>query len=217
MSLSGEVTFNPIWPTDLDDSHHRLIATFSPRGPTPPRVMPLDIFLIKASDKAGRPCVLTYFSGKPFSGWQTFLFPFRQRRPGETEQTRLDLNATDLALFLGMSHDAISIDHLGERYAASVKPDVGYGDLLLYLFTFCSVHLEGPPDWLSHRDAESRLEYSTRRFRWFHLEDMEQDVDVMRVNGDLVRAIHYLFATTLPGVPFSVASDFLKPVARRMR
>ena len=97
MSLSGEIVFNPVWPSELDDSHRYLIAIFSPAGPTPPRVMLLDIFLIKAADQTGRPCVLTYFSGKPRSGWQTFLFPFRKREPGETERARLDLNATDLA------------------------------------------------------------------------------------------------------------------------
>ena len=109
-----------------------------------------------------------------------------------------------------MSRDAVLVDTLGVKYGASVKPDVGYGDLVAYIFTFCSVQLERPPAWLSWPDAESRLEYSTRRFRWFHLEDMEQYADVMSVNGDLVRAIHYLFATTLPGVPFSVPSGFLK-------
>lgn len=210
MSLSGEVALNPLWPTNLDESHEHLIATFSPRGFTPPRVMPLDIFLIKASDTAARPCVLTYFSAKPCSGWKTFLFPFRQRRAGETDLRRLDLDATDLANFLGMSREAISTDILQGPYAASVKPDVGYGDLVLYLYTFCSVHLKRPPDWLSQRDAESPLEYSTRRFRWFHLEEMEQNGDIMRVNADLIRSIHSLFATTLPAVPYSVAADFLK-------
>jgi hypothetical protein len=172
--------------------------------------MPLDIFLIKAEDQSRRPSLLTYFSGKPTSGWQAFLFPFRQREPGEDENIRFDLNAKDLALFLGMTPDCVSMNILGQRYAVSIKPDFGYGDLVVYIFTFCSVKLTSPPDWLSQREAQSQLEYSTRCFHWFHPEDMEKDTQIMRVNADLIRVVHYLFATTLPAVPSSVPSRFLK-------
>jgi hypothetical protein len=210
MSLSGETVFNPIWTDALRDTEHRLAASFAPDGTTPPRLMPLDIFLVKAEDQSGRPSLLTYFSGKPTSGWQAFLFPFRQRELGEDEKIRLDLNAKDLAHFLGMTPDGVSMTSLGQRYAVSVKPDFGYGDLVVYIFTFCSVKLTSPPDWLSHRDAQSQLEYSTRRFHWFHPEDLEKDTQIMRVNADLIRAVHYLFATTLPAVPASVSPGFLK-------
>lgn len=210
MSLSGERVFNPIWTDALRDTEERLVATFRPDGPTPLRVMPLDVLLIKGEDRTGCPCLLTYFSGKPGSGWQAFLFPFRQREPNESQGSRLSLNAADLAAFLGLSHDSVSVSTLEKKYAAGIKPDFGYHDLVLYLFTFCSVSLTSPPKWLSKRDAYFGLEHSERRFHWFHPEELEYDAAAMRVNADLIRAIHYLFATTIPGVPRSVPPGFLR-------
>jgi len=208
MSLSGELVFNPVWTDTLRETEERLVATFPPDGATPPRVMPLDIFLIKGEDSDGRPCLLTYFSGKPGSGWQAFLFPFRQREPNETQEARLHLNAVDLAAFLGIR--SVSVEAFPEKYVVSVKPDFGYHDLVLYLFTFCSIKLASPPKWLSTRNSYQGLEYTTRRFQWFHPEELEQDSSTMRVNADLIRGIHYLFATTVPRVPLSVPIGFLR-------
>ncbi|MBI2908122.1 MAG: HNH endonuclease [Chloroflexi bacterium] len=210
MSLSGERVFNPIWTDALWHTEQRVVATFRPDGPTPLRVMPLDVLLIKGEDRDGRPCLLTYFSSKPGSGWQAFLFPFRQREPNESQGARLSLDAEDIAAFLGLSHDSVSVSTLEDKYAAGVKPDFGYHDLVLYLFTFCSVALTSPPRWLSKQDAYFRLEHSERRFHWFHPEELEHDAAAMRVNADLIRAIHYLFATTIPGVPRSVPPRFLR-------
>jgi nucleoside phosphorylase len=125
MSFSGQFVTSPMWSAELGDTDRKLIATFSPHGKSPPRVMLLDIFLIKAEDATRRPCLLTYFSGKPSSGWQAFLFPFRERRVGETSQSRLELDATDVAHYLGISRDEVFVGLFAHKYAISVKRDLG--------------------------------------------------------------------------------------------
>lgn len=209
MSLSGEVVQNPMWDSSRIKATQTLVDSFRPDGPNPPRIMPLDIFLIKGQDPGGRPRLLTYFSGKPRSGWKAYLLPFRQRDPGEDERSRLALDGRDLAAFLGIQSGSVHVSIADRKYALSIKPDPGYHDLVIYAFTFCYVKLRRPPKWLAHIDATEELENSARRFRWFHPEEFEQDADIMLVNADLVRAIHNLFATTLPGVPLSVPRQFL--------
>jgi hypothetical protein len=168
--------------------------------------MHLDVFLIKANDALGRPCLLHYFSGKPVSGWQAFMLPFRHRRPGESDTTRQEQNSIDIASFLGMSAKDVNVENLGEQFVVSVKPDPGYSELVVYIFQFCRVSMKTAPSWLLEMDPEMELRTSMRQFSWLHPEEMESQERSMLVNGDLVRGMHAFFGTTLPGVPAGIPS-----------
>jgi hypothetical protein len=172
--------------------------------------MHLDIFLIRADDAEGRPLLFNYFSGKPHSGWQAFLLPFRHRGSRETEAERHSASATDIASFLGTNRHNVHVNSLGKQFVVSIKPDPGYSELVAYIFEFCTVRFDDPPEWMSKVECEMQLEQSVRRFRWFHPEEMEQDERAVLVDGDLIRGVHYFFATTLPAVPASVPSGFLR-------
>lgn len=210
MTLSTEPVINPIWRKIPKAKRARLSRSFSPFGDLPPRIMHLDIFLIRADDVQGRPRLFNYFSGKPHSGWQAFLLPFRHKRARESEAERHSASATDIASFLGIDSRTVHVNTLGEQFVVSIKPDPGYSELVAYIFEFCSVRFDDPPGWMSKVDCEIQLEQSVRRFRWFHPEEMEQDQRAMLVDGDVIRGVHYFFATTLPAVPASVPSGFLR-------
>jgi DNA-binding winged helix-turn-helix (wHTH) protein len=200
MTLAAESVINPIWRRIADDDRRRLAALFSPFGDRTPRFMHLDIFLLRAKDKTGRPRLFTYYSGKPISGWQAFLLPFRHRRPGENERTRQRENAEDIVNFLGLQPGTVHVRSLGDQFVVSVKPDAGYSELVTYIFEFCAVSLDIVPEWMLNIDCEVHLDNSVRRFRWVHPEEMEQEKRSSLVNGDLIRGIHYFFGTTLPDV-----------------
>jgi len=209
MSLSGEIVANPIWDKVAEETKTKLVTEYHPSSDTSPRIMMLDIFLIRANDNKQHPRLLTYFSNKPKSGWQAYLFPFRHRPITEDIKHRHSISAEDVGLFLGVSKSSVTVSSLGSQYAISVKPDPGYSEMVTYVFQFCSVQLLSPPAWLSTVKCDYVLDKNTRRFRWFHPEDFEHEARIMQVNSDLVRAIHYLFSTTIPTVPISVPDDFL--------
>jgi hypothetical protein len=209
MSLSTELVVNPIWRQLPTTRRTSMARTFSPFGDLAPRIMHLDIFLIRADDNEGRPLLFTYFSGKPLSGWNAFLLPFRHRQRPGTEPERQDANAADIAAFLGTDRNNVHVRSLGEEFVVSIKPDPGYTELVAYIFEFCGVRFDTPPRWLRTIECEMRLERSVRRFRWFHPEEMEQDQSMVLVDGDVLRGVHYFFGTTLLGIPASVPSGFL--------
>jgi hypothetical protein len=200
MTLSSESVINPIWRLIPAEERIRLSTAFSPFGNVPPRIMHLDIFLLKANDNIGRPLLFNYYSGKPSSGWQAFMLPFRHRRPGENERARQRENAKDIANFLGLKVETIHVANLGKEFVVSVKPDPGYSELVVYIFEFCNVVLDAVPEWMLSVDCELTLDNSVRRFRWLHPEEMEQQERSMLVDGDVIRGVHYFFSTTLPAV-----------------
>jgi len=162
MTLSTEAVINPIWRLTPDVDRKRLASTFSPFGVLPPRIMHLDIFLLRSNDKLGRPCLFNFFSGKPVSGWRAFMLPFRHRRPGENEDMRQSENAIDIASFFGIDPSTIEVKSLGHQFVVSVKPDPGYSELVLYIFEFCTVHMKSAPKWMVHIDCELKLHNSVR-------------------------------------------------------
>ena len=200
MKLSAEAVINPIWRLISSETRIELSEMFSPFGSLPPRIMHLDIFLLRANDKLGRPKVLTYYSGKPVTGWQAFMLLFRHRRPGEPEALRQSENAKDISEYLGLRLDSVHVSTLGEQFVVSVKPDPGYSELVAYVFEFCRVQLDVAPDWLRSTDCTLRLDQSIRRFRWLHPEEMEHQERSMLVDGDVIRGVHYFFGTTLPAI-----------------
>jgi hypothetical protein len=165
MTLAAEVVVNPIWRLIPAATRAALATAYSPFGDVPPRIMHLDIFLLRANDKMGRPRLLNYFSGKPITGWQSFMLLFRHRRPGENESMRQRENAKDIAEFLGLSVNAVHAAKLGNQFAVSVKPDPGYSELVTYVFEFCSVQFKVAPGWMRSIDCTLTLDTSTRRFR----------------------------------------------------
>jgi DNA-binding winged helix-turn-helix (wHTH) protein len=201
MTLSNDPVINPIWGFISPTDRSRLSSTFSPFGALPPRIMHLDIFLLKSNDKSGRPYLLNYFSGKPVSGWQAFMLPFRHRKPGEDEDLRQRENAKDIASFIEVDPKIVKVESLGGQFVVSVKPDPGYSELVVYIFEFCSVRMDSAPRWMRHIDCELKLQNYVRRFRWCHPEELEKPDRSELVDGDVIRGVHYFFFTTLPSVP----------------
>jgi hypothetical protein len=177
----------------------------------PPKMMHLDIFLLKAKDVSGRPLLLNYFSGKPITGWQAFMLLFRARTPGEDESLRQRLNAEDIGGFLSIPTDDITVKSLGNCFVASVKPDPGYKELVLYIFEFCAVSFKTAPSWLCHIGPEMTLETSVRRFHWIHPEELESRDRTMLVDGDVLKGVHHFFGTTLPTVPVGFPAVLPEP------
>jgi|SRR5271157_2355607 len=132
MTLSSESVVNPIWRLIPAEERVRLSTAFSPFANVPPRIMHLDIFLLRANDNMGRPLLFNYYSGKPISGWQAFMLPFRHRRPGENEKKRQHENAKDIADFRGLKVETVHVARLGTEFVVSVKPDPGYSELVVF-------------------------------------------------------------------------------------
>jgi DNA-binding winged helix-turn-helix (wHTH) protein len=200
MALSADRVLNPIWRFIPENERQRLAASHSPFGAMPPRIMDLDIFLLRANDTEGRPLLLHYFSNKPISGWQAYMLLFRHKKPAESEDTRQIENAKDIASYLLLKEEDVAVRSLGDDYVVSVKPDPGYSELVLYIFHFCVVTLRGVTDELTKVAPELKLEKATRRLRWIHPEEMELRERTVLVDGDVVRGVHYFFGTTIPSV-----------------
>lgn len=201
MMLKSEAVVNPIWRFIAADRRIELSKRFSPFGNLPPRIMHLDIFLLCAKDQLGRPRLLHYYSGRPVSGWQACMLPFRGRRSGESETLRHDENAKDIANYFGIKKASVRVSKLGEQFVISAKPDPGYSELVAYVFEFCSVRCEIAPDWLRSVDCTLTLERNSYPFRWFYPAEMERDQRSMLVNADVIRGVHYFFGITLQAVP----------------
>jgi hypothetical protein len=210
MTLSAVSVINPIWQKIPADDRQRLAAEFSPFGPFSPRIMDLDIFLLRADDAKGNPFLLNYFSGKPKSGWQAYMLPFRRKSPGETEEVRQAENAKDIASFLLIDPSDVSTKSLGDQFVVSVKPDPGYSELVLYIFKFCVVTMRTTPEWLAHETPELTIMESVRRFKWIHPEELEEQERAILVDGDVLRGVHDFFTTLIPMVPVGFPSVFLK-------
>ena len=202
MTLSADVVINPIWEKILPDDRQRLAAEFSPFGSMLRRFMDIDICLLRANDARGNPYLLKYFSGKPKSGWQAHLFPFRYKSPGESEEVRQAENAKIIAGYFLMSPSDFSTESLGDQFVVSVKPDVGYSsELVTYIFKFCYVTMRTAPEWLSCIEPQLKNGQSVQKFRWVHAGELELEDRSVLVNGDVLRGIHQFFGTSIPSVP----------------
>ena len=77
MSLNGQISSNPIYNNIKKSEVERIINEYGPDGLKKFRIMPLDLFLIKGFDTNNQPMLLCYWSGKPKSGWKSYLILFR--------------------------------------------------------------------------------------------------------------------------------------------
>ena len=150
------------------------------------------LFLLKIDVEAERSRLLTYFSDH----WKAWLFPFRRRKLGEGIPRRHHMSARNMEVFLRLPTGVVTVTSLGTAYALSVKPDPDYDRVVADVSGFCSVWVRRPPVSLKRRQFQRR----GSRFRWSEVGDLRDDARTMRVNGDVVRAIHQEFATTLPQV-----------------
>jgi DNA-binding winged helix-turn-helix (wHTH) protein len=211
MALSADRVKNPIWRMISADDRQRLAREFSPFGPFPPRIMDLDIFLLRADDAKGNPYLLNYFSGKPKSGWQAYMLLFRHKSAGESEEVRQMENAKDIANFFLMDPSDFSTKSLGDQFVVSVKPDPGYSELVLYIFKFCVVTMRAAPEWLACETPELTIMGTVRRFKWIHPEELEEQERAVLVDGDVLRGVHEFFTTLIPTVPIGFPAVIPQP------
>jgi len=197
MSISDKLVLNPIWKDISVVRRERLTKRHRLDGSTAPAMMHLDMLLIRpdASNRHGE--LYTYFS----KNWNAPLIPYRQWLPEDSLLDRHRLNAAKLALHWGVPQEAISVQPLPGKYAVSAKPQVEYGDLILYVFEFCAVSFLAESRFLS--DLRHSRENETNTGPWYSLRQMRDNSACWEVNGDVIRAIHELFTVSLAHLPMS--------------
>jgi hypothetical protein len=195
MAVSDAVQPNPVWKSIQKATILQLSNDYNPRGPVAPRVMHLDMLLLRRNDKTGHAELYTYYS----DDWETFLLHFRQRMPEDRPSDRNKLNEEKIARHWGIPVGAIEARALEGKYLVSVKRDPKHGDLVFYIFEFCVVILKHTYDKPLDLDARAP------KRRWLSLEAMRRDEGSWSVNGDIIRALHLLFAYDLEPLPLFVS------------
>jgi hypothetical protein len=200
MSESGCIVKNPVWRYVTTKERKQTIAVFRPEGPTVPKVMRVDMLLIRRNDERHDGELLTYYS----PGWKTHLIHFRPWKPDDNPAERGKMNAQKFASKWGVPAESIRVTPTG-RFAVSAKINEEYKDLYLYIFEFCSVCCSQWSEELRqiHRDGYTQITPVERRGKWRNLRQMRTDPTTARVNGDAVRAVHDLFDVNLCSLPYS--------------
>jgi TIR domain len=214
MSIFGEMAHNPIYGQPL--SVGGVPELLSPQVVlNPPRIMVMDLYLVKALGDDLQPFLLQYFSGTTNTGWQTWLFPhgmgFQKNIVNIFD--RVDADARDFEITTGLPDrsSTVAYDPAG-RYSVSVKPDFGYRkELVIYVFLYCFVDIQevGDSDIRMAEFEVPRGRYM-RKYRWAHMDELLDDVDVWSKNADVLKSIHTLFGTTLVRVPNSLSAGLSK-------
>ena len=197
MSISDKLVQNPIWKDVPVERRERLAKRHRLDGSTAPAIMHLDMLLIRPDAANGHGELYTYFS----KNWNAPLIPYRQWLPEDSLLDRHRLNAVKLALHWGVPEEAISVQPLPGKYAISAKPQVEYGDLILYVFEFCSVSFLQESHFLS--GLRHSCKSNTNTGPWYSLRQMRDNSVCWEVNGDVIRAIHELFTVSLAHLPMS--------------
>lgn len=197
MSIGGVFVNNPIWREIPTQRRSRMRKAYPPEGPTPPRVMHLDVLLIRRDNHLGRGEIYTYFS----PDWETNLLHFRQWLPEDDPSKRNQLNSVKLSRHWEVPSELIAVEAMPGKFAVSVKPHPKHGDLFLYVFDFCSVRFRGVSEKLKMlRSLKSDF---ADNCPWRELRTLRTDPASWAVNGDAIRAIHELFSVNLDGLPNS--------------
>jgi hypothetical protein len=191
MSVSGKLVRNPIWDQIPKERQLQLQRSHRLDGPSPPTIMHLDMFLIRRNDRRGWGELYTYFSWD----WGTHLLRFRQRLPDEDPTRRSDMNAAKMAKHCDGIVGSVSVTPRPGKFAVSVKPHAKYGDLIIYIFEFCSVVFTSEPDYVREPTDSKGL--------WFNLDSLRADPTSWAVNADVIRALHELFTISLGPLPVS--------------
>lgn len=192
MSVGGKLMRNPIWAPISNKHMEAMKMSHELNGPSPPTIMHLDMMLIRRNNKkSGRGELLTYFS----SAWNTHLIRFRQWLPEDDPKQRFVMNNKKMAKHCDGVTGSVSVKRLPEKFAVSVKPHAEYGDLIIYIFEFCSVVFKSEPSFISDPEASEGL--------WFDLDNLRTDSSSWAVNADAISAIHKLFTVSLGPLPIS--------------
>jgi hypothetical protein len=191
MSVGGKLMRNPIWASISDEDKEAMRMSHELNGPSPPALMHLDMQLIRRNNKRGRGELLTYFS----PDWNTYLIRFRQWMPEDDPKLRLEMNNKKMAKHCDGDTSSVSVKRLPGKFAVSVKPHPKYGDLIIYVFEFCSVVFKSEPSFIRDPEASEGL--------WFDIDSLKANCSSWAVNADVIRAIHELFTVSLGPLPVS--------------
>jgi len=200
MSVSGALVKNPIWETLPVSKANELAEIYRPSGDNPPQVMHLDVLLTRRNDERGHGQLYTYFS----PDWATYLLIFRPRLSEDKRSERNLSNATKIARHWSLPPDKVEVKPLRGKYVVSIKPHPKYGDLILYVFEFCSVVFKDGV--ISADDPRINPEADTAKpsRKWLDLRTLRSDETSWSVNGDVIRGIHELFTYDLGPLPVAV-------------
>ncbi|UFZ06245.1 CHAT domain-containing protein [Bradyrhizobium ontarionense] len=192
MSVSDTLVKNPIWESMPKGN---ISPDYHPAGPTLPKIMHLDMLLIRRNDERGHGQLYTYFS----PDWGADLLTFRQRFSDEEKTRRHQLSAEQIARHWQFAADLIEVKPLKDKYAISVKPHPKYRDLIFYVFEFCSVTIN--PAANTHVNWSEFLDGPNLSGRWVSLSYLRSNEKSWSVNGDVIRALHELFTYDLGALP----------------
>jgi hypothetical protein len=207
MCLNGSIVENPIYDYLEESTIDRIRLDYGPNRSKNFRIMSLDLFLIKGFDKKKQPMLLCYWSGKPKSGWKSFLILFRDSNKEKNVPDRIKNHEKDIETFLQRKPKTVTVTKLPDtKYLVSFKIDQGYKELVAYIFTFCYVNISGDNSDIARKEFEFPAGDYTRKFKWYYPEEMEEDKRMIEVDGDVVRYIHNIFETMLTDVPISIAN-----------
>ncbi len=169
-----------------------------------------DIFVIKALDSAGQPNLLFSFSGRPHTGWHTWLLPARKRDFEQNLTERLRYHAADLSVFLNIRAKDVGVEYAPtlplsvclkvNRYATDPKDQM---NPKIYVFRYCFVRIRNPKPAMLKPEYSLDVSGYERKFRWIHPEALEQYDDIWNADADVVRTVHQEFGFMLTKVPDS--------------
>jgi pyrimidine deaminase RibD-like protein len=175
-----------------------------------------DIFVIKALDSAGQPNLLFYFSGRPQTGWHTWLLPSRKRDFEQNLTERLRYHAVDISVFLNIRARDVGVEYAPKlplsvclkvnRYATDPKDQT---NPRIYVFRYCFVRIRNPKPAILKPEFSLNISGYERKFKWLHPEALEHYDDIWNADADVVRTIHRAFETMLTKVPDSLAEKRL--------
>jgi hypothetical protein len=197
MAVSDKLVRNPLWNLIPKQRRLKMQRLHQLDGPSPPTIMHLDMLLIRRNNEQGRGELYTYFS----NDWGTNLIHFRPWLPEDDPKRRTEMISKKLAKYCDGSASSVRATPLPGKYAVSLKPHPKYGDLILYVFEFCSVVFSSKPNILGESENVHGKEKPARL--WFDLDSLRTDRSACAVNADVIRAIHELFSVSLGNLPIS--------------
>ncbi len=207
MSTNGLIVKNPIYKNLERSVIEKIRSDYGPNGIKNFKIMPMDLFLIKGLDENNQPMLLCYWSGKPKSGWKSYLVMFRDSNKEMNIAERIENHEKDIETFIHRMQKTVTVKKRPDtNYLVSFKIDQGYKDLVAYIFTFCDVTISGDNSYLAKREFQFNEGTYARKFKWYYPEEMEKDEKMMEVDGDVVRYIHNTFETMLTDVAISITN-----------
>ena len=179
---------------------------------------PRDIFIIKGTTNTNEHNLLLYYSGKPQSGWNTWLFPNRRRDYEQNLVERIRKHRAFLLQDLGAkSTTVLYVPNMPLTICLKTNRFAGeplYRDIpLLYVFRYCYVTIDCPPPELLQREHSRTAGSYERRFRWMNPGSFERDDRIWNANADVVMTIDKVFEPALTNVPPSLGRRRIKELA----